>query len=466
MGVLQSQLVTRAQSFSQLINPQIIIACILLSVMSVAQVSAQQFNLNKTVSTTNPTAGLTFNYQINASCNSSTQDCESATIVDPLHPSLEFVAISQPLPDGVSSAVYDPVTHTVTVQFDATSCTSCTPDGINTDNDDFAQGSSIQLTIQVRFEFSTFTGTTVENTAYGYSDNAGNPVSSAPIVTSLNGTPPLTSCDQLFLDHDLPFNISQGGEVFMSIRVGNVGFSDLEDVMTITMIPDELDFHNLQTPYVPFLDHAGSLFYERSDIPGTWVHWVDFNVDTEQREFLIDENLPVGVRVTAIRMDLDDMPGDGTWNPHSFNDLWNASLRLYSFENGTLAQGVILEGCSTYSGYVNGVLCEVSECDDVAIQVPSPILTGGISNEDLGGVSQFLYEIGEEYLSTKSFASASANSDTVFGGVLVNILPPGVTYVSHAPSWHYDNIQNLEPVVELEFLPCLLYTSPSPRDRG
>ena len=113
--------------------------------------NAQQFNLNKTVSTTNPNTGEVFNYIINASCSSSTQDCESVVITDPLPPTLEYLGTSFPWPDGVADVVYDPLAHELTITFDASSanCPSCTPDGINTDNDDFSQGSSIQLTVQV-----------------------------------------------------------------------------------------------------------------------------------------------------------------------------------------------------------------------------------------------------------------------------------------------------------------------------
>ena len=83
----------------------------------------QTLNLQKSVSQTTPNVGDAFTYIIDASCNSTTRDCESVVFTDPLPSSLEFLNFSDPLPDGIGSASYDEASHTVTITFDASACT-------------------------------------------------------------------------------------------------------------------------------------------------------------------------------------------------------------------------------------------------------------------------------------------------------------------------------------------------------
>ena len=67
--------------------------------------------LQKSVDNTSPDPGEPFNYILDMACNSTSRDCESAIVVDCLDPDLVFINLSDPLPDGVSSAVSVSYTH-------------------------------------------------------------------------------------------------------------------------------------------------------------------------------------------------------------------------------------------------------------------------------------------------------------------------------------------------------------------
>lgn len=185
---------------------------VLFSVAAIHGLQGQAtLTLQKQASNTTPQPGELFYYIIDAACNSTTNDCESTVIVDCLDPDVDFLNVSNPLPDGVSSAVYDPTTHCITIEFDATQCNTCSPDGINTDNDDFAQGSSIQLSIQVMFPLGTFDGTTSENTADATTDNAGNPSATASVVTATGGASDEEGCAAMPSYAAIPGDIIPGG---------------------------------------------------------------------------------------------------------------------------------------------------------------------------------------------------------------------------------------------------------------
>ena len=236
MGKLKSQILTSHCKWNHLQRLlSVIVLCLCTTIMTTGELSGQTFELQKSVDNTTPDAGEVFNYTINASCSSSTQDCESVVITDPLPPTLDYLGTSFPWPDGVADVVYDPLAHDLTITFDASAanCPSCTPDGINTDEDDFSQGSSIQLTVQVRFGYDAFEGTTADNTVYGTSDNAGNPSAPASTVTVAGGLPPATGCDQLY-DGFRAVNVAPaGGTTWTANLPANGGFSDITNLSLI-----------------------------------------------------------------------------------------------------------------------------------------------------------------------------------------------------------------------------------------
>ena len=421
--------------------------------LAVCNVNAQTFTLQKTVSNTTPAAGVPFNYILNASCNSSTQDCETAIIRDTLPPELEFLNFSTPLPDGVGSATYDIASHSIMVTFDATSCTSCTPDGINTDNDDFAQGSTIQLLIQVKFPNGTFNGLTADNTAYGTSVNAGNPIDNAATVTATGGSTPQTGCNQFVIYQSSTGTITDGGLMYIRVKVANDGLSDIDNWTSITDIPGTLVFEELYTPHIPNLDHTGTIFYERSDQPGTWYSWTSFNVDTEERLYVTDLGLPIGVTITSIKLEMGTLSGDGSWNQGNFVNTWDPSLRIYAYVNAPV--GSVINSCTDFSGDVNGNPCTGTSCTNTDIINAVAQLTGGKEIKDLNDINANTFSPGDKYLVELHYASDDINDQNVLGGVLVDVLPPGMTYVPN--SWYYawdvtGAIGNIQPVVQTGFL--------------
>ena len=412
---------------------------------------AQDLRLSADVDNTTPDAGEVFNYIINASCSNSTSDCESVVITDPLHPVLELISVSNP-PDGVSAIVYDDITHELTITFDATNCVSCTPDGINTDEDDFAQGSTIQITVQVRASNEAFQGTEILNTVYATSTNAGDISSDAPLVTIQNGQIALTGCDQIHEYHYALPSTVVGGNLLMSIVPANAGASTIDNWSTVIEVPSNIELVEIRTPAIQSRDHAGAVYYERSDMPGVWHFWRDFNYSQGRTIGVQFIGLPAGVLITAVRMDIDPLLGDGSWNFNALDDAWRASLRLYTVIDDTNSVGDIIPTCNTITATVDGADCSITTCADTEVTVGNAFLTGTITAENINGGLAFSLNPDDQYQLELTFASPALNNEPVVGGVIATILPPGVTYLSHGPSWNYSKIQNLEPELELETL--------------
>lgn len=411
---------------------------------------AQTFQLDKTVDTTTPQPGEIFNYIINATCNSSTQDCESAVITDPLPANLDFVSYSQPLPAGVLSLGYDAATHSISFTFDATACPSCNPDGLNTDEDDFAQGATVQLVIQVRFPFQAFSGTSAINEVVGTSNNAGNPISTAATVTATGGTPPQTGCDQLFAYHNTPSDVSLTDDYWISLSISNAGLSDINNWMSITEFPNDVIFDYFVTPEMPTKNQIGSVYYERSDMIGSWIHWTDFNFNTSQQINKNTLGLPAGVEVTSLRVDAGTLEGDGCWNPFQIG--WPESFRMYFDLDASVMNGDIINSCTDFTGTINGVSCADSDCNDTEVGAGDLFISAGKSPRNLSGSYQFAHDQGDEMIFRFSYSSPPTNTDPIVGAVIVDILPVGMTYVSHAITSGSANIQNQVPVLELETL--------------
>jgi len=417
---------------------------------------AQNFQINKDASNTSPNAGETFDYIIGARCVGSQNDCESAIITDPLPGALEFLNFSYPLPDGVSPAsYYDANTHTVHILFDGTppACNNCTPDGINTDNDDFVNGSTVEIRLQVRFHDSSFTGTQAENTAYGTSNNAGNPQDDAPTVTVQNGVNPQYGCNQLYTDLGSENPVVSGNEMWTRTRFGNLGLSTINNLQIINPTPANTTLDQVRTPEVIGSNLNGQLYYELSNAIGTWNLWGNFNTSVESRYYSSGLSLPPGVEISSIRMNLDPLSGDGTWNPWTYPSSWDSSMRIYYTVDTGLLPGTNINICSAYSSIINGVNCTENPCITADVAPPGSFITGGKSIQDLNGNDATQFAPGDLQLVDISFASDPTNDEPVLGGVIVDILPPGVTYVSHIIGWGHASIQNENPQVQTSFLP-------------
>lgn len=415
--------------------------------------------LNKSVTNTTPNVGDSFDYIIQASCNNTVGDCETTVITDCLPPEVEYINVSNPLPDGVSSAVYNPLTHCVEIRFDATACATCSPDGINTDNDDFAQGSTIQLAIRVRFPNGTIDGTTADNTATATTVNAGNPSDSAPTVTAQNGATSQTGCNQLFADTDLSSEVIAGGNLWIRNRINHLGTSNILNYTISTAIPSNTTFDYIQVPDWPANNHTGTLYYQRSDQPaGTWVSWTTFNTSTNgnDRYYVASLSLPPGVTVTDVRLELGTLSGDGSWNIQSAGvSTWESSFRVYTNTDPAVPVGTIISTCSQYSGTIDGIACSFNECDSSTVVGGSPNLTGGKSIVDpITEDDKYTFNPGDTYMVELQYASDEANNTDILGAVMVDVLPPGMTYVPG--SWYFDfgddNIQFQQPDVQTGYL--------------
>ena len=416
--------------------------------------TAQTFTLSKSVSNTNPNNGQPFNYIIDAACNSTTRDCETAVITDCLPPELEFLNVSNPLPDGVSSATYDPNTHCITIRFDATACSSCTPDGVNSDNDDFAQGSTVQLAIQVQFPSGTFNGVTVNNTANGTSANAGNPSDSAPTVTS-QGPNPQTGCNQVEAYHDVGSSVIPRGLYQMRITGQNLGISDITNFVTTTYIPSEISFSQIRSPqFTADIDHEVDVYYELSSQPGNYIFWATVNLNNDRHLFETDLGLTGNVEVTSIRLDWGTLSGDGLFNPNTWDNTWDHQFKIYGFVKPSYNAGTVITSCTDVTANVGGLSCPDNDCDSATVSAGSPTVTGNKEIQDQSGEFDNSHSPGDTYRVHLNYANPESGNAPIRGAVMVDVLPPCMSYVpgSYQQDWGSDN-NNQTPVIQTGTVP-------------
>ena len=395
-----------------------------------APISGQTLIISKSTSNASPAVAEIFNFVIDASCNSTTGDCENVVIRDTLPGTVEFLNFSFPLPDGVSSATYDISSREIVILFDATTCIACTPDGSG-DEDDFAQGASIQLLIQVRFPNGTISGAQAHNTAYGSSDNAGNPSSSATASVTGGMAPGVFPNDK----RGDPSQIA-GGYQYYQIEVGNLGFSDIDNYMMIDTIPDSVTLDQVRTPQFLNVNHTGQLYYMRSDIPGTWNLWTSFNLNTRTTRYVSGLGLPGGVEVTQIRMDLGTVPGNGLYNPYIYPSGFMRSLVLYAYSDLGFTIGDSYINCVNYSGTIGGGPVSGQDCATTSIVAPTDEITGDIIFMDESENTITNAPLGDTILLGTEFASPGLMGFDVVGGVLTTILPPNLSYVPG--SWYFE----------------------------
>ena len=418
-----------------------------------SETDTSELVLQKTVDNTSPIPGEVFTYTIDVACNSTSRDCESVILTDCLDPDVSFVHVSEPLPDGVKSADYDPVTHCVTIEFDATNCTSCNPDGINTDEDDFAQGSSIQLLIEVLFPIGTFEGTTSENTINATTDNAGNPSSTADIVTVLGGSPIYTGCDAIPSYADIAGALIPGAEWQGRVRATNQSPTEIDDYVITTTLPQDITFTHIIGPDLESgLCTDIDVYYERSDMPGTFTFHTTINSCSSQLITAADLGLPAGVKPTAFRFDYGTLEGDGSWNPDSWTTIHENEIRVFGSIDANIPIGTPLGYCNTVEGTVDGEVCTDTECDsqNVLDQTNDAIDGSKKIFDDADG-----FAVGDTYRVGLTYTSPVAMQADVEGAYLLDILPDCMEYVpgSWFIAWGETNINNQDPVVNTGYTP-------------
>ena len=409
--------------------------------------------LQKTVDNTSPDPGEPFNYTLDMACNSTSRDCESAMVIDCLDPDLVFINLSDPLPDGVSSAVYDPVTHCVTILFDASNCASCTPDGINTDEDDFAQGSTVQILIQVMFPLGTFTGTTAENTIIGTTGNAGNPSASSNTTTLQSGTTGQTGCDAIPSHANVPgSSLVAGGQWQGRARATNLSPDDIADYVITTTLPDGVTFTHILGPDLDSgLCTDIDVYYERSDLPGTWIFHKTIDSCSEEEITVADLGLPPGVVPTAFQFDYGILEGDGSWNPDTWTTIYINEIRLFGVIDSDILNGTPISYCNTIEGTVGAVNCSDSICDFKTVGQGNDVIDGSkkIFDDALG------FQIGDTYRVGLTYTSPEVMLTDVEGAYMLDVLPHCMEYVpdSWFVAWGDNVIGNQVPVVNTGFMP-------------
>jgi len=433
--MLESKYILLNNSAKSLLFFIIKIALALFLVSSIGTgLNAQTLRLNKTVSNTTPAPGEPFNFILDIACQSTTSPCENVFISDFIPGSLQFLNFSSPLPSGVSAADYNTATNEAVINFNS---------------DQISAGSSIQIVVQVRFPVGTFNGTSADNTANAYSSNGGD-VSSSASATSTGGTTGGSGCGALPNDVRAEFEVLSPGRINQSAEIGNTGSTDIDNWTYETTLDDKLTLASVRTPKFPGVNHTGELFYQRSDNPGTWLLWDTFNLNDRKHKSVSGLGLPAGVKVTDLKIELGNVPGDGQFNPYIYPSGYERRLVYNSFVDAGLAPGETIDNCGSYSGIVSGTNCSGNDCYDTTITEGQDNLSKDKYMTDLNDIERTRYEIGERVRIHMEFASPAHQPNDVVGAVLTDILPIGMTYIPG--SWYIefgtDNLDNQVPVVE------------------
>lgn len=412
------------------------------------------FELTKTVTNTSPNAGEPFSYIINAACNSNVRDCETAVITDCLDPSLIYLGYSNPLPSGVVFQGYNSGTHCVTFGFDATLCQpGCTPDGINTDNDDFAQGSTVQIEILVMFPNGTITGTTAQNTVNGTSVNAGNPSDSAPTVT-VSGTGGQTGCDAIPSFAHVSGSPIPGGEAQVRVGAQNLGTANVSNYEITADVPSNIDF-----TYIRGIDHEFGyctdydVYYEDAN-SGSYTFWATINSCNDDR--LYEYNLPAGTDVTSLKFDFGTLTGNGAWNPNTWLDSYSNTIKIYGTLDPNANPGDIISFCSTTTGTVSGTNCTDTGCATRTVSAGQDVVSGGKEILDPNtGVQATTFGVGDIYTVALTYANIENMTEDLIGGYMIDVLPHCMEYVpnSWSFSWGFSTADNENPQVNVGNMP-------------
>lgn len=408
--------------------------CLILCLSSLlVNLNAQTVVLEKSNPTPFPNMDETFNFVLDLSCSSSTGPCQDVVIRDTIPDFLEFLNFSSPLPVGILSATYDPVTREALIIHDV----------------NMAAGSSLQLKIQVRFPNGTLNGSQAINYAQATSFNAG--VSRDSAMATANTT---------FLQGDFPDRKTgdpravTGGYQFWGIEIGNIGFETIDDYSIVDTIPTGMRLDQIRTPEFTNVDHPGAIYYQSSGAPGIWSLWTPINLNDRRSYFVSGLSLPAGDSVTMVRLDLNSVPGNGSYNPYIYPDGFNSGWTLYAFEVGNRIVGDSFTNCAHYSGTSQGVSISDEACITTNIIAPINVVGGEASAVDENHGEQTVFSVDDSLRVTLDFFSPPPMGYDIVGGVLALILPPNVSYAPD--SWFFlfgeDNADFQEPIVEVETL--------------
>ncbi len=403
---------------------------------------SQSLQLSQSVSDANPAEEQAFEYLMNIACNSTTGDCWDTQITGTLPDHLDFISFSTPLPAGVGSATYDPATRQYIITFN------------QGDGNDLAQGSTIQLSMQVIFPENTLTGASANNVATASAANAAS-VNASATATVSNGQRPI---DDFPNDKSGTWAVVPGGEIYWTVQVGNMGYQNITNYEVVDMIPNGVTLTEVRTPMFEDLNHLGDLYYQRSDSPGTWIWWDNFNFNSKKSKNVSDLGLPGGVNVIGIRLTLGTIPGGGLFNPYRYNDSYATSMNIYALSNASDPDGTTYTNCASWTGTLSGSNISATDCtttnidSSVALHRPS----GSMFYTDLDRNPIEFATIGDTILVEFHYYSDPDMVDDIYGGVIMSVLPPGLDFVPG--SWGYawdcsDNLDNQEPVLQSGTLP-------------
>jgi len=405
-------------------------ALILLLIMLFQLMSqAQTVTLAKSVSNPTPDAEVTFNYILDIACSSSTGPCRGIVIRDTIPQYLEFLNFSSPLPSGVASATYDIATR----------------EAVITMSNNLSAGSSVQLLVQVQFPDGTLTGSQAINTAYATSTNAGSTNSTAT-ATAQNGESTGDFPDHKWGDGD---QIS-GGYQYWNVEVGNIGFTDIDNYTVIDTIPPDFTIDQVRSPNFTNVDHSGDIFYMRSDNPGVWELWFNFNMNTREIHYVSGLGLPVGVYIAQLKLELGTVSANGLFNPYIYPNGFERSWVFYGIEGGTRNIGDTYTNCAYYTGTSGSSPISDVDCRTTSLIAPANEITGDVTALNLSEVDQTTHSIEDTMIVGLTYASPTLMGFDVVGAVMTAVLPPDVSYVPG--SWYYQwgesNADGHDPALE------------------
>jgi len=428
--------------------------CYDISTASLTSPSCTNLIIDKTVSNTQPNAGEPFLYYINLACNSSVRDCEGTVLTDCLDPNLTYLNHS-PKVNGIDEIIYDPITHCISVTFDATppNCVGCNPDGINTDEDDFVAGSSIQIAVQVMFDAGAFDGTSAENVAVAIADNAPEVRDTADVVTVNNGVPPLVDCNAIPAFSSIASNAIPGGQFQGRLQAANLGTQDILGYYLESEVPSNVTF-----TYIRGIDHEAGyctdidVYYKTSDDPANWIFKETINSCNDDFIYANELAIPAGERVTNFRFDFGTLVGSGVWNPSTWGDPYPHYIKIFGTVDASAQVGDEISFCNTTTGISGGITCTDDLCDAITLREPVNRVSGGKDIQDpVTGASRNDFSVGDTYTVELIYYSSENMGEDLLGAYMIDVLPPCMEYVpgSWRMPWGASNADFQSPQVNV-----------------
>lgn len=387
----------------------------------VCSLSGQEILLTQTSSNFSPGVGEPFEFIVNVSCNSTTSDCLNSRVTGTIPEELDFIRFSSPLPDGVASADYDPVTRDYTITFD------------DAPGNALGNGSSVQILIQVEYPIFSISGSSATNIITASSPNAGTVTDQ----TTVNLAPGSQQIDPSLFQANKSGDPNQiaGGVQFWAVRFGNGGLSPIQNYQIVDVIPEDLNLVQIRTPEFPFVDHTAELYYRSSDDPTNWILWRDFNLNNRQVIYTEFLNLPASVRITEIRFDFGDVSASPLYNALRYPDNFRAAIVLYAEIDDSLPDGSIYTNCADYAGLDTGnnqisdQACLSTTIDD---GLEADIVGGEVNFKNRSDINITTSLIGDTISVEYLYFNPPFMTQDIYGGVMSLLLPPGVTYIPNS----------------------------------